>query len=321
LHHSIDAQVWPEVLTGSAMADIDWDDLRIFLALFRGQSVRAASALLGISHSTVSRRLNGLETKLDSKLFIRRADGLIATETSEAILDRAERVEREVLSLEREVSGRDSKLSGPIRLTAPPPLVHSLLAPHIAEFADFHPGIQIEMVASYDVADLAKRNADVAIRFQEKPDAFLVGRRLPEFRNAVYATPEYIAKHSFTGPKPTARWIGWGESKIQPKWKNATELSKCKIGHLASDPVGQLAAAAAGLGMSYSLCFLGDCIPELVRVQPNNTYPERPAWVLTHPDLITSERVRIFMRFIVKALSLHQTDLSGTQEQHSNSGA
>ncbi len=293
------------------MAEIDWDDLRIFLALTRGQSVRAASGLLDMSHSTVSRRLSGLEQKLGAKLFIRRADGLIPTETGETILSRAERVEHEVLSLEREVSGRDSNVSGSIRLTAPPPLIHGLLMPHIAEFTELYPNIKIEMVASYDIADLARRNADVAIRFQERPADFLVGRKLPQFSNAVYATSDYISNHTFDGPKPTARWIGWGESKIQPEWQNATEYSKCKTGHLASDPVSQLAAAKAGLGMSYALCFLGDCIPDLIRVPPGATFPERPAWVLTHPDLITSERVRIFVRFLVDTLSQYRSMLSG----------
>jgi len=292
------------------MKGFEWDDLRVFLAVQRGQSVRAAAARLDISHSTVSRRLANMETDLGTKLFVRTPSGLVATEIGVSIVARAERIESEVLGLEREIAGSATGLAGPIRISMPPLLAHHLIMPHIAEFTRMYPKIEVEIIAGYEIADLSRQHADIAIRFQAQPDDSLVGRRLPDFANSVYATPHYLATHSITGPAPTARWVGWGNSPMQPDWQQVKALKRCKIGHIASDPMTQLAAVRENLGMGYLLCLLGDQAPDLVRVLPAKTYKERPGWVLTHPDLITSERVRICVRFLVDSFIQHKDVLA-----------
>lgn len=293
------------------MNGFEWDDLRVFLAVQRGQSVRAASALLGVSHSTISRRLAGMETQLGTKLFVRTPNGLVPTETGFSIVGRAERIEGEVLGLEREIAGRDVGLSGPIRISMPPLLAHHLIMPHIARFTRMYTNIEVEIIATYDLVDLSRQHADIAIRFQDEPDDYLVGRRLPEFANAVYATPKYLATHEIVGLTPTARWVGWGGSRMQPNWKQVAELKNCKVGHMASDPMTQLAAVRENLGMGFFLCLLGDRDPDLVRVPPGKTYTERQGWVLAHPDLITSERVRVCVRFLIEAFKQHKDALAG----------
>lgn len=293
------------------MKGFEWDDLRVFLAVQRGQSVRAASALLDVSHSTISRRLAGMETNLGTKLFVRTPGGLVATEVGLSIVERAERIESEVLGLEREIAGSATGLSGPIRISMPPLLAHHLIMPHIAEFSRLYPKIEVEVIAGYEIADLSRQHADIAIRFQNAPDDNLVGRRLPDFANSVYATPQYLAAHDITGPTPTARWVGWGNSKMQPDWQQVKELKRCKVGHMASDPMTQLAAVRENLGIGYFLCLLGDQEPGLVRVLPGKVYKERPGWVLTHPDLITSERVRTCVRFLVDSFAQHSDALAG----------
>lgn len=296
------------------MKGFEWDDLRVFLAVQRGQSVRAASALLDVSHSTISRRLTGMEAELGTKLFVRTPSGLAATETGLSIVTRAERIESEVLGLEREIAGSATGLFGPVRISMPPLLAHHLLMPHIAEFIRTYPKIEVEIIAAYEIADLSRQHADIAIRFQDKPDDYLVGRRLPIFANSVYATPEYLATHDFAGSSPTARWVGWGSSRMQPDWKQVKELKHCKVGHMASDPMTQLAAVRENLGIGYLFCLLGDRAPDLVRVPPGRTYKERQGWVLTHPDLITSERVRTCVRFLVDAFAQHSDVLAGHVE-------
>ncbi len=134
---------------------------------------------------------------------------------------------------------------------------------------------------------------------------------MPSLANSVYAAPDYLAEHSVTGANPTARWVGWGSSKIEPDWRQAAHLLGCRIGHIAADPMAQLAAVREGMGIGFLLCLLGDREPGLVRVPPGTTYEERPGWILTHPDLITSERVRVCVRFLVDALFEHEQLLSG----------
>ena len=113
---------------------MDWDDLKIFLSLHRSPNIRAPAQRLGVSHSTVSRRLATLEAALGAKLFLRNADGLIPTETAGDLLAHAERMETEVLLMQMELLGRDARLSGRVRLSIPPPLAQHLLMPMIVDF-------------------------------------------------------------------------------------------------------------------------------------------------------------------------------------------
>lgn len=293
------------------MKEFEWDDLRVFLAILRGRSVRAASKLMGVSHSTVSRRLQAMESQLGIKLFVRQPEGFVLTEVGEAMVERAERVESEILSLEREIFGRDTSLSGPIRISMPPHVAQHLVMPHIAKFAALYPDIEIEIDATYEVANLSRRNADIAIRFQAEPDDNLVGHRLPDFANSVYATPDYIAKHSFTDREPTGRWVGWGTKETLARWRDDSPYTNCKVHHCVSDPQAQLEAVKEGLGFAYLFCFMADPEPGLVRIPGQAKKILVPAWVLTHPDLVATERVRVCVRFLVDAIFKHESQLLG----------
>ena len=129
--------------------------------------------------------------------------------------------------------------------------------------------------------------------------------------SCVYGSPEYVAAHSFTGREPTGRWIGWGEPEPQPKWLRDTPFPNCKIHHHVVDPWAQLNAAKEGMGIASLGCFLADRDSGLVRVPPATPKKGRPAWVLTHPDLITTERVRVCVRFLVEAIFKHETQIAG----------
>lgn len=293
------------------MRDLDWGQLRIFLAVHRGRSVRAAADLLRISHSTVSRRLAELESDLGARLFDRGPDGFVLTDVGRAALPSAERAETEILRLQREVFGQDTRLSGTVRVTMSPIFAQRLIIPHLAEFAALYPDIRLEIVSTYALSDLSRRDADIAIRFQEKPDPYLFGRRLPRFADAVYATPEYIAAHRFEGEAPTASWIGWGDGEDMPKWVGNTPFPKCSVWHDCPDPLAQVEAAKAGLGMAILPCFVGDHEPGLERVLGKPPYQDRQGWVLTHPKLKETERVRLCVRFISEAVEQHSRLVAG----------
>lgn len=296
------------------MSGIDWGDLRIFLAVHRGKSIRAAAKTLNFSHSTVSRRLASMEGDLGAKLFTRSTEGLVATAVADAVLGRAEHVEAEVLALEREVQGQDIKLSGPVRVTMTPPIAQSLIMPHLAEFAERYPDIDLEIISTYALADMSRHHADIAIRFQEKPDEHLFGRRWPAFGDSVYASPTYIEKHSFTGPNPTAKWLGWGDSARDSDWFRARPFPRCAIHHEVPEIYAQIEAAKAGLGMGLLPCFLADPAPGLVRVHGAGVVRKRQGWILTHPDLKTSERVRVCVRFLMDAVAEHQNLVTGAEK-------
>lgn len=292
----------------------DWESLRVFLAVARSNSIRAGARALGIGHSTASRRIAELEADLGSALFEKVENGLALTDAGEKVLEHTERVEGEMFDLERSVMGSDSKLAGLIRLTLPPPLAYGPLMEDIVVFGELYPDIDLEIVTSYAVSDLSRRDADVAIRFMEKPDDWLFGRKLPAFRDAVYASSEYIVKNSFTGNEPSARWIGWPGDPDRPDWIKTMPFPKCAVRWRIGDVNAQAAAARAGLGMALLPCSVGDLDLGLARVPPAEIVLERTAWVLTHPDLKTTERVRLFTRYLVKCIEIQIDVFQGTGE-------
>ncbi len=277
----------------------DWNDLQIFLALEREGTARAAATRLKCSHSTISRRLDALESRFGTKLFDRTPEGFTVNASGARILARAQQIEAEMLELERSVIGDDIRLQGDIRLTAPPPLIEFLLLPILQAFRDQYPLINIELVPSYGYADLSRRDADIAIRFSEKPDDHLVGRRLPEFRDSIYASPAYIAAH---WPDGKPEWISWADDAAFAKHIKATPFPKASTSWRIPSLHLQAEAAAQGLGMASLPIMMGDSNPRLVRVPDAGVQSSRPAWLLTHPDLRRMERVRVFAKFLAEAI-------------------
>lgn len=292
------------------MHSFDWNDLQAFLAIVRSRSIRGAAKVMGTSHSTASRRLEALETALGVRLFDRLPEGYVPTATGERVLAHVERVESELFGLARDVIGGDAQLAGAIQLTMPPPLT-KVLMPQLARFARDYPRIELEIVSTYALTDLSRRDADIAIRFSREPDEWLVGRRLPDFADAVYATREYIAAHTFEGPDATARWLGWPGDGDRPDWARRMPYPDCPAKWQLNDLDAHIEAVRQGLGMSVLPCWSCDPDPELVRVPPGDIAQARSGWVLTHPDLKTTARVRLMVGFLVDALREHETLIAG----------
>eukprot|EP00439_Symbiodinium_sp_Y106_P089322 s1_g1858.t1 len=294
------------------MKDLGWDDLKIFLALSRQGTVRKTAASLSISHSTVARRLDALEVQLGVRLFDRLRDGYALNSAGERILDYAQNVEREIFDLERSISGADSRLAGPIRMTTLP-MMASLLLPILADFDKKYPEIDLEIFATNEVVDLSRRDADIAVRFSEEPEPWLVGRRLPPFANAAYATERYVGDHCFHGDAATARWIGWRGDGERPDWIQKTDFPDCPAHWQVNDPFAQQEAARADLGMALLPCWIGDRDPKLRRVPPGRVGLLSQAWILTHPDLRSSARVRTLVSFLASGIETHAQALMGEE--------
>lgn len=288
----------------------DWNDLQFFLALERGGTARAAADRLKVSHSTVLRRLDAMETRFGVKLFDRLPEGFAVNASGARILARAQQIEAEMLELERSVIGDDIRLQGDVRLTVPPPLAEFLLLPILKRFRETYPLITIELVAAYEYSDLSRRDADIAIRFSSKPAEHLVGRRMPPFRDSIYAAPAYIEAHWDDGRARHPAWVGWADAGAFENHIRKTPFPKAPVDWRAPDLHLQAEAAAQGFGMASLPVIMGDANPRLVRVPGAGLQDGRPAWLLTHPDLRRMERVRVFARFLAEAI-VEQTELIG----------
>ncbi|MDJ0703150.1 MAG: LysR family transcriptional regulator [Leptolyngbyaceae cyanobacterium MO_188.B28] len=291
---------------------MNWNDLRVFLALARSGSMRSAAIRLSVSHSTVVRRIDALETALGVRLFERSPLGYTLTPVGEAMLEQAEQVENDVHRLELSILGQDAKLSGAIRVTMADALIQFLLAPDLQRFKLAYPDIDLEIIASYDIVDLTKREADVAIRFMSNPPDYLVGHRLPDLNISYYASPEYLEQHDLNADPPTANWVGMDEIAAFP---TAQWLKDSPYPHIPvrwNLPMGsQHIAARAGLGMVMLPCYRGDQDTALRRIPPGKVVQGKPGWVLTLDDLRTTERVRVLVTFIAKAIRQHADLLEG----------
>lgn len=289
----------------------DWNDLQIFLAIERGRTAREAADRLKCSHSTVLRRLEAFEQRIGSRLFDRTPDGFQITDAGGAILGRAQQIEAEMLELERVVGGNDTQLEGKIRLTVPPPVAQYLLLPVLIDFKNTYPRIEIELVSTFGYTDLSRREADIAIRFTHTPDEHMIGRRLPEFMDAIYASPAYIRKHWTNNQPKDPQWIGWSDTAMFKTRINKTQFAKSKIAWNVPSMSLQVEATKQGMGMSFLPTLVGEKATGLKRVPNSEILKGRPAWIMRHPDLRRLERARVFTDFVADAIFKHEKLLAG----------
>ena len=188
---------------------IDWDDVRYFLAVARGGSVRAAAERLGVNHSTVLRRIAQLEERLGAHMFEKLPSGYRMTAAGEEVLELANQMEASSHQLETRVFGRDQSVRGLLRVTLAPTLATHLLMPDFADFARLHPDIEMEILSSGELANLTNREADVAIRVvydRKTLPLNLHGLKGPELFGGVYMSRDRLAAWRAGAPDPI-RWI------------------------------------------------------------------------------------------------------------------
>jgi len=289
----------------------NWDDLRFFLAVARKGSVRAAATALGVDHSTVSRRIDAFENRLEVRLFERLPKGYLITQAGEEMLQPAERIESEVAAIGRRVVGRDTRLSGLLRVTLPGLLGQKLLMPDLLAFCEANKEIQLEITSSNSMANLSRREADVAIRLTNDPPENLVGRRILRCAKAIYASKGYLAGHDIAGGADKLAWIGWNDVVSDPQWVRESPYPMAPARNRISEVMLQLEAAKAGMGLAKLPCFLGDTEPALCRLPPAKSIPDRELWILSHEDLRHTARVRHFSEFMARAIQAKRDLLEG----------
>lgn len=292
----------------------NWDDLRVFLAVARSGSLSGAARTLGVNHSTVFRRIGAFEADLGVRLFERQSGGYLLTSAGEELRDGALRVEEEIASLSRKVTGQDLRLSGAVRVTTIDMLAFGLLPRHLAAFRHAYPGIEIELVVGNVALNLSRREADVALRVGNAPAETLVGRRVGRLAFAVYASADYRAR------RPEADlalhdWIGFDSEHEALVRRVARFLPDVRPMLRTNSVAAALSAAKAGMGLAPLPCGLADLEPDLVRVAPLPEDFTLDLWLLTHEDLRQTARIRAFLDFLAEALAKEADLLEGTLRQ------
>ena len=293
--------------TGRVMAanDLDWDDLRLFAVLARAGSVRRAAQALDVHASTVTRRLEHFERQLDVKLFNRNPGGLRISPAGEEVLARVEQIAAGIADIERTVAGADRRLAGPLRVSLPDAVAHVVM-PAMASFARAWPDIRIEFVAAAMRPDVGQREADCALSITNAPPQHLIGRRVGRLAMAAY---ESVASRE-AGP------AGWVELEAPAELRSELrqrDFLNVPVVARSRDLATQLAALCAGLGVGPLPCAIGDAEPDLVRAAATTPLLVGELWLLTHPDLRSTTRVRECMKVLTQALQGAQALLLGQQ--------
>lgn len=295
---------------------MNWDDLKIFLAVAEAPSMRHAAKALKISHSTVSRRIDALEEALKVRLFDRKPSGYALTDAGQELMPIALATDDRLHAFERSVAGRDNALEGEVCITMPDAIAVEFFMPIFADFMTQYPAIRLRIDDSFEMFDLSRREADVAIRFTDNPPDHLIGRKLGTMKQAVYASRAYLASNDPYAVGSTARWVGWGQPMERPSWLDHTPFPDLDVACHFDNVLIQLAAVRQGAGLGYLPCVMGDRDPSLRRLS-DPAGPSFDAWLLSHRDLRAAARMRVFRKFVTDRID----DISKALEGRSDQGA
>lgn len=280
---------------------MDWEDARYFLAVARSGSLSGAARALGCSHSTVRRRLNGLEEALGATLFVSSAEGLALTDAAREAVTLAESLESVALELERRLAGEGRVDAGRLVVSTVDVLADAI-APSIAQFRASYPGVELVLISDNRPLDLSRREADVAVRVGDPRDSSLFGRRVGRFEWAPFANPTLAARYE--NRLTECPWIGWEESAgatATEAWYRSLAPSK-KPAVRVSNGAALITLVRAGIGFALLPTTLGRN-HGLVQMAPEIDDFATAIWCLTHFDLRHSARVRAFMRALAETAS------------------
>jgi DNA-binding transcriptional LysR family regulator len=295
----------------------DWDDLKYFLAVVRHGSTLSAAKALSLSQSTVHRRLEELEERLGQRLVLRSPAGYKLTELGQEMVAYAERVEEAALAFGRRLSEAQFGLTGSVKVTCPEAVGSRLMRSSlIAEFQRRFPALNLEFVMSDKLLDLAKGQADIAIRGTEPRDEALICRRIADTPWAIYASKAYCLRKevprsiSDIGGHEIALFdVELGQHLIN-QWFRQTAPS-ARIVARCNSISGLLAAAKSGIGLAALPVAVGDVEEDLVSVL--GPIPELTThfYLVTHRDLRDAPRIKAFSAFVGENLSAIRAVLAG----------
>ena len=291
---------------------IDWDDVRYFLAVAQGGSLRAGAEQLGVKHSTVLRRIAQLEERLGARLFERLPSGYRMTGAGEDVLELAERMDAASNALQARVIGRDQRLRGLLRVTMPPVLATHLLMPDLAEFVRRHPDVQLEILSSSEPVNLTNREADVAIRVVYDRNALppnLHGAPGPDVFGAIYLSRDLLAAWR-AGETERIRWVVHNHIGV-PDWTAGMDIAIAEGLFRTTDAEAQIVAVRNGLGIATLPCFIGDRDPLLARAPGAPLREHGTIWLLAQGETRKTGRVRAFTKFMAGRLAAHASILAG----------
>jgi len=287
---------------------MNWDNLRIFLAVGRHGSLSGAARELQLSQPTVGRRVAAFERELGTKLFVATRLGQELSPSGRELMSHAERMESNALAAERSSIGRDQGMRGTVCVTSSEWLINRVLAPLVAPFLAKHAELELELLADVRHLDLMRREADIALRPSRFEGDEVVQRKVGSILFGLYASEAYLARHGtpdFSDGCRGHRLIVMSKSLNRvpdldwlPKFTGGASITTRTNGRDA-----MAALARDGIGMACLPRVVGDRTPGLRLLRPPSAAPERTLWLGVHRDTRNAPRVRAVATFLAEALA------------------
>jgi DNA-binding transcriptional LysR family regulator len=290
----------------STLDHMNWDDVRIFLAVARAGQILGAARRLELNHATVSRRIAALEEALKTKLFRRLTTGSELTPAGERFLNVAERMESDMIAARAEIAGEGDDISGTVRIGAPDGIGVNFLAPRLGELTAQHRELKIQLVPVPRSFSLSRREADIAITVERPTEGRLVASKLVDYTLGLFASRAYVEQAGM--PKSVAelsahRLVGYvPDLVVSPSLDYAAEFSPSWDAAFAiSSSLGQVEAVRAGAGIGMLHSFIARSVPELVPVQAAKPI-RRAYWMVYHESMRPLRRIQMVTSFITRAV-------------------
>ena len=290
---------------------MNWDDLRYILAVHRAGNLTNAATTLGVSRTTVGRRLRALEEHLDARLLEVMQEGVQLTSSGLELVEIAQKMESHLHDAQGRILGQNLELQGSLRVTLLD-FIYEGLVDVFASFIETYPNVELTVVITDEMVSLRRREADVAIRLSNDPAASLVGRKLGKLNFAVYGARALVERVGEAQPLNAYPWIHQDE-RTDTRWFDQwlkVHAPGAKVVLRQDHYSVRRASVQAGLGLCLLPCFDGDRDPNLVCLGHHLFDEARHLWILTLDELRANLRIRTFMAHVHQAF-LDQPDLLG----------
>jgi DNA-binding transcriptional LysR family regulator len=296
----------------------DWNDLRYFLELSRQGKLIKAAARLHVDHTTVSRRIAALEKQLDVRLFDKSPRGYQLTDAGLHLLPMAEKIEAQSNHLYQDISGKDARLSGTVRVATPEALGSQVIARHVTEFRNNHPDIEIELVAETRRMSLSKREADIAITLSRPDSGRLICWKLCDYRLKLFAARDYLDAHPEIDTQDDLvryQFVSYIDDLIDMPELRFFEntIKNAHVVFRSTNVSAQFNAILEGIGLGMVHCFMAQNEDRLVPVLPDQIWVDRSYWLLVHEDLRQVARVDAVCQFLRHLLRDNKALMMGHQ--------
>jgi len=286
---------------------MDWDNVRVFLAVARAGQFVAAAKRLKLDHATVSRRIAALEAAVGAKLFDRRTTGARLTGAGERFIGAAEQMESAFLHAQGEISGVDLELSGDVRIGAPDGFSTYYLTSALRDFAERHPAMRLQLMPLPQLTPLARREVDIVVGLDKPEAGRFVARKLTDYSLGIYGSSGYLKRNGAPAGVEALkkhRLIGYVEEHaFSTALDYVLELfGGAPTSFESANTVTQLEAARAGVGLAVMHDFIARRFKDLKRVLPERR-AMRAYWLVTHEDTRGLGRIRAVSEHLAKAVA------------------